>query len=98
KSLKIRFHDAQAQVQWSDGPNPITTERRRFHRLGPYCRLVTQFELIRGGVDRANCRRCRRRSRSATPTVSLRMASPRLPQHWAVSTGPPQEHTATRVD
>jgi hypothetical protein len=26
---------------------------------------------------------------SAMPTVSLRMASPRLPQHWAASTGPP---------
>ena len=86
----------------------LTEERDQF--LERYYRLVTQFELIGGGVDRAraasatqldsygagrkstsrtNCRRCRRRSRSATPTVSLRMASPRLPQHWAVSTGPP---------
>ena len=40
-------------------------------------------------TSRTNCRRCQRRSRSAMPTVSLRMASPRLPQHWAASTGPP---------
>ena len=86
----------------------LTEERDQF--LERYYRLVTQFELIGGGVDRAragvsdtigllrgrpkstsrmNCRRCQRRSRSAMPTVSLRMASPRLPQHWAASTGPP---------
>ena len=43
----------------------------------------------RKSTSRTKCRRCQRRSRSAMPTVSLRMASPRLPQHWAASTGPP---------
>ena len=44
----------------------------------------------RKSTSRTNCRRCRRRSRLTMPTVSLSMASPRLPQHWAASTGPQQ--------
>jgi hypothetical protein len=57
----------------------LTEERDQF--LERYYRLVTQFELIGGGVDRARA--------NVSATVNLRMASPRLPQHWAASTGRP---------
>ena len=45
----------------------------------------------RKSTSRTNCPRCHRQSRSPMPMVSLSMASPRLPQHWAATTGPPSK-------